>query len=205
MKKENRELMEQMLMAIHAKDTLEMLEELIENSDTERIDRKKLLDIIRRSPDMFFEVRLQNCFLGGPCLMPVLTTETRLSEREAHDIMEYTRKYRTDYGIIQRYVWHVIVRRKNVINKSKLNTEIQMKFSVSKRTANSVIYDMKGRYKALIEKDREKSVEEQDPSSGTAGRKDCEYRQQPEEGCRCKQAGQKAAYKIPGSEEKAVL
>ena len=37
------------------KDTLEMLEELIENSDTERIDRKKLLDIIRRSPDMFFE------------------------------------------------------------------------------------------------------------------------------------------------------
>ena len=59
--------------------------------------------------------------------MPVLTTETRLSEREAHDIMEYTRKYRTDYGIIQRYVWHVIVRRKNVINKSKLNTEIQMK------------------------------------------------------------------------------
>ena len=83
--------------------------------------------------------------------MPVLTTETRLSEREAHDIMEYTRKYRTDYGIIQRYVWHVIVRRKNVINKSKLNTEIQMKFSVSKRTANSVIYDMKGRYKALQE------------------------------------------------------
>ena len=55
MKKENRELMEQMLMAIHAKDTLEMLEEMIENSDTDRIDRKKLLDIIRRDPDMFFE------------------------------------------------------------------------------------------------------------------------------------------------------
>ena len=47
--------MEQMLMAIHAKDTLEMLEEMIENSDTDRIDRKKLLDIIRRDPDMFFE------------------------------------------------------------------------------------------------------------------------------------------------------
>ena len=55
MKMENRELMEQMLMAIHAKDTLEMLEELIENSDTDKIDRKKLLDVIRRSPDMFFE------------------------------------------------------------------------------------------------------------------------------------------------------
>jgi len=57
MKKENRELMEQMLMAIHAKDTLEMLEEMIENSDTDRIDRKKLLDIIKRDPDMFFEDR----------------------------------------------------------------------------------------------------------------------------------------------------
>ncbi len=55
MKKENRELMEQMLMAIHAKDTLEMLEDLIENSDTDKIDRKMLLDIIRKSPDTFFE------------------------------------------------------------------------------------------------------------------------------------------------------
>ena len=81
--------------------------------------------------------------------MPVLTTETRLSEKEAGDIMEYARKYRADYGIIQRYVWHVIVRQKGVIDQSKLNTEIQRKFSVSKRTANSVIYDMRGRYKAL--------------------------------------------------------
>ena len=55
MKKENKELMEQMLMAIHAKDTLEMLEDLIENSDTDKIDRKMLLDIIRKSPDTFFE------------------------------------------------------------------------------------------------------------------------------------------------------
>ena len=55
MKKENRELMEQMLMAIHAKDTLEMLEDLIENSDTDKIDRKMLLDIIRKSPDTFFD------------------------------------------------------------------------------------------------------------------------------------------------------
>lgn len=29
--------------------------------------------------------------------------------------------------------------------------EVQKKFSVSKRTANSIIYDMKGRYKALKE------------------------------------------------------
>ena len=48
--------------------------------------------------------------------MPVLTTETRLTEKEAHDIMGYIQKYRVDYGIIQRYVWLVIVRQKGVIN-----------------------------------------------------------------------------------------
>jgi IS605 OrfB family transposase len=45
----------------------------------------------------------------------------------------------------------VIVGQKGVIDQPKLNTEIQRKFSVSKRTANSVIYDMRGRYKALKE------------------------------------------------------
>ena len=55
--------------------------------------------------------------------MPVLTTETRLTEKEAHDIMGYIQKYRVDYGIIQRYVWLVIVRQKGVINKSELNTD----------------------------------------------------------------------------------
>ena len=49
--------------------------------------------------------------------MPVLTTETRLSEKEAKGIMEYARKYRADYGIIQRYVWHVIVGQKGVIDQ----------------------------------------------------------------------------------------
>ena len=83
--------------------------------------------------------------------MPVLTTETRLSAREANDIMEYVQKYRTDHGRIQRYVWLVIVRQNGAVNKSKLNTEVQTRFSVSKRTANSIIYDMKGRYKALKE------------------------------------------------------
>ena len=83
--------------------------------------------------------------------MPVLTTETRLTEKEAYDIIQYAHAYRSDYGTIQRYVWHVLVRQKGVIKRSELNTEVQRKFSVSKRTANSVIYDMAGRYKALKE------------------------------------------------------
>ena len=83
--------------------------------------------------------------------MVVFTTETRLSEVDAHEIIEYAKQYRTDYGIIQRYVWRTIVRQKGIFNRSKLNTEVQRAFSVSKRTANSVIFDMNGRYKALKE------------------------------------------------------
>lgn len=81
----------------------------------------------------------------------VFTTETRISDREALDIIEYARKYRTDYGRIQRYVWHYIVNHHGVSNKAKLNTDIQQKFGVTKRTANSIIFDMSGRYKALKE------------------------------------------------------
>ena len=83
--------------------------------------------------------------------MAVFTTETRLSEQDAKDIIEYARQYRTEYGIIQRYVWHRIVQSKGKVNKSKLNTEVQRKFYVTKRTANSVIYDIQGRYRALKE------------------------------------------------------
>lgn len=73
--------------------------------------------------------------------MAVFTTETRLSEQDAKDIIEYARQYRTEYGIIQRYVWHRIVQSKGKVNKSKLNTEVQRKFYVTKRTANSVIVE----------------------------------------------------------------
>ena len=81
----------------------------------------------------------------------VFTTETRLSDKDAHDMIEYVRQYRIDYGMIQRYVWHYIVNNHGIPNKSQLNTEIQQRFGVTKRTANSIIYDMSGRYKALKE------------------------------------------------------
>lgn len=83
--------------------------------------------------------------------MAVFTTETRLSERDAKDIIAYTRDYVYDYGVIQRYVWHRICQNKGKTDKSKLNTEVQQKFSVTKRTANSVIFNMQGRYRALKE------------------------------------------------------
>ena len=83
--------------------------------------------------------------------MAIITTETRLDMRGSPDIVEYTQKYRYDYGVIQRYTWRRIVQSKGKYDKAKLNAEIQKKFGVTKRTANSVIYDMKGRYKALKE------------------------------------------------------
>lgn len=83
--------------------------------------------------------------------MAVFTTETRLSEQDAENIIEYAHQYRTEYGIIQRYVWHRIVQDKGKVNKSKLHTEVQHRFSVTKRTANSIIYDMHGRYRAVKE------------------------------------------------------
>lgn len=83
--------------------------------------------------------------------MAIITTETRLSMRNAPDIIDYAKKYRNDFGIMERYAWRKIVRSKGRFDRSKLNTEIQQKFGVTKRTANSVIYDMKGRYKSLKE------------------------------------------------------
>lgn len=79
----------------------------------------------------------------------VFTTETRLSEKDAHEIMRYAREYVGEYSRIQRYVWHRIAHDCGRLNQAKLNTEIQKRFHVTKRTANSVIFDMKGRYKAL--------------------------------------------------------
>lgn len=81
----------------------------------------------------------------------VLTTETRLSMRDAPDIMAYARAYVHDFCSIERHVWHRIVSNKGLPAKSAFNTEIQQKFGVTKRTANSIIYDMNGRYKALKE------------------------------------------------------
>ena len=83
--------------------------------------------------------------------MSAFTVETRLSTRYAKPIMEYIKDYVCEYGIMQRYVWRKIVQSKGDYDKAKLNTEIQNKFSIVKRTANSLISDMQGRYNALKE------------------------------------------------------
>ena len=83
--------------------------------------------------------------------MITFTTETRLDKRIASDVMDYAKQYVHDFGAIERHVWQFIRHNRGVPNKAKLNTELQHKFGITKRTGNSVIYDMLGRYKALVE------------------------------------------------------
>lgn len=81
----------------------------------------------------------------------IFTTETRLSNKDASGIIEYAKQYAPDFGLIERYVWHYITSHQGIPDKAKLNTDIQNRFGVTKRTANSAIYDMSGRYRALKE------------------------------------------------------
>jgi len=81
----------------------------------------------------------------------IFTTETRLSTGDCPDIIAYAKAYCHDFAEIERFVWHCIVSNKGKYDKSALNTKIQKRFSVTKRTANSCIADMQGRYNALKE------------------------------------------------------
>ena len=77
-----------------------------------------------------------------------LTYEARLSKSFGGDeLIEYFSGFIELFSQIQRYAWQRIKR--GNVNKSALNTELQKKFNVSKRTANSAITDMMGRFKVL--------------------------------------------------------
>ena len=90
-----------------------------------------------------------------------IVTEGRLSTRTAAELIGYFDNYIGPYSGIYRYVWSVLVKgRSNEpellngvghVSKSKLNTHVQGRFGVSKRTANSIISDAKGRLQALKE------------------------------------------------------
>lgn len=48
-------LMEQMLIAIHAKDTLETVESLVNRTEADIIDKKALQNILNKKNDLFEE------------------------------------------------------------------------------------------------------------------------------------------------------
>ena len=80
-----------------------------------------------------------------------LTIETRLDPRESGELMAYFEQWRTEYGKIYRYAWYHYARLPKRPGKSVFNTELQKRFGVTKRTANSIIYETSGRYSALLE------------------------------------------------------
>ena len=90
-----------------------------------------------------------------------IVTEGRLSTRTAAELISYFEDYIGPYSGIYRYVWSILVKGRSNgpellngeghVSKSKLNTHVQGRFGVSKRTANSIISDAKGRLRALKE------------------------------------------------------
>lgn len=78
------------------------------------------------------------------------TTVTQLHEDLNNDIIEYFDETVAVYSVAFRRTFHKINNNPK-INISKLNTEIQKEYKVTKRTANSIIKDAKGRIAAIKE------------------------------------------------------
>lgn len=78
------------------------------------------------------------------------TTETRLYIKNNKDIVDYFDEVKNQYNYIVRKVYYII-RNNPKINTSSLNTELQCKYSISRRTADSIIKTIKGRINSIKE------------------------------------------------------
>lgn len=77
-------------------------------------------------------------------------TVTQLHENLNNDIIEYFDETVAVYSVAFRRTFHKLNNNPK-INISKLNAEIQKEYKVTKRTANSIIRDVKGRISAIKE------------------------------------------------------
>lgn len=78
------------------------------------------------------------------------TTVTQLHENLNNDIIEYFDETVTIYSVAFRQTFHKINNNPK-INLSKLNTEMQKEYKITKRTANSIIKDAKASISAIKE------------------------------------------------------
>ena len=78
------------------------------------------------------------------------TVVTQLHKRNNHDLIEYIEDARGTYAKALRETFHIIKNSQD-FNKSKHNTYLQNRYSILKRTANSIISDAQGRLNALKE------------------------------------------------------
>ena len=78
------------------------------------------------------------------------TTETRLYIKNNKDIVDYFDEVKSQYNHIFRKVYHII-RNNPKIKINLLNTNLQNKYNVSKRTASSIIKTVQGRINSIRE------------------------------------------------------
>ena len=72
------------------------------------------------------------------------TTETRLYTKNNEDVIAYFDEIKGQYNYILRKVYYII-RNNPKLKESSLNTELQDKYNISKRTASSIIRTVQGR------------------------------------------------------------
>lgn len=77
------------------------------------------------------------------------TVMTQLHDKNNRYLIEYIESYRREYGKALRETFYEI--KHGCFNKSKYNTYLQHKYGISKRTANSIISDVQGRFNSLRE------------------------------------------------------
>ena len=78
------------------------------------------------------------------------TTETILYSKNNKDIVNYFDEVKNQYSYILRKVYYII-RNNPKIKISSLNTKLQNEYSISKRTANSIIKTVQGRISSIKE------------------------------------------------------
>ena len=78
------------------------------------------------------------------------TTETRLYTKNNEDVIAYFDEIKGQYNCILRKVYYII-RNNPKLNTDSLNTELQSKYNISKRTANSIIKTVQGRINSIKE------------------------------------------------------
>ena len=81
------------------------------------------------------------------------TTETRLYSKNNEDVIAYFDEIKGQYNYILRKVYYII-RNNPKIKENFLNTELQNKYSISKRTANSIIKTVQGKVNAIKESNK---------------------------------------------------
>ena len=78
------------------------------------------------------------------------TTETRLYTKNNKDIVDYFDEIKGQYSHILRKVYYII-RNNPKLKINLLNTELQNKYDISRRTANSIIKTVQGKINSIRE------------------------------------------------------